>query len=233
MGMSWEHLAFIHWRIEPEAMRPLLPPCLELDTFDGSAWLGVVPFLMNRVRARCLPPFPGTHRFLEMNLRTYVRNRDRPGVWFFSLDATSWLAVRGARLGFHLPYFDARMSASFGDTVSYASRRTHARAIPGAFRADYRPTGPVFQSQPGTLEHWLTERYCLYAAKGDTLYRGEIHHLPWPLQPAEVSIRENSLGDLVGLDLSYPPESVLFSRRLDVVAWLVRQTALPTDGHRA
>ncbi len=220
MEMTWEQLAFIHWRVDAANLRRRLPAGLELDTYDGDAWLAVVPFSMTGVRARGLPEIPPSNRFLELNLRTYVKCEGRPGVWFFSLDAASWLAVRGARLGFHLPYFDADMDLSVRNDVAYRSRRTHRGATPGRFRAIYRPTGKVFTAEPGSRERWLTERYCLYAADArGRVYRGEIHHQPWPLQSATLEIRENSIGDLIGADLSAQPDHVLFSRRLEVAAW--------------
>lgn len=220
MHMSWEHLAFLHWRVDAGAIQRQLPEGLELDCFDGSAWLGVVPFLMNRVHARWLPEIPPTHRFLELNLRTYVVCDGKPGVWFFSLDASSRLAVWGARTFFHLPYFNAEMEGSFEPRVEYRSRRTHKGAVAGEFEAVYEPTGETFRSEAGSLEHWLTERYCLYAAnEAGNLGRGEVQHAPWPLQPARVEIATNTLGDLAGVKLEGVPESVLFARRLDVLGW--------------
>lgn len=224
MRMAWEHLGFLHWRVPERLIAARLPAGLEVDRFDGSAWLGIVPFVMNGVRLRGCPGIPTTGSFLELNLRTYVKRDGRPGVWFFSLDAASWLCVRAARIGFHLPYFDADMDVSVGDDVAYRSRRVHAGAPPGRFRAVYRSTGDKFLSRPGTLEHWLAERYCLYSADArGNLFRGEIHHAPWPLQPASVEVRESSLETLIGADLAGPPESALFARRLDVVAWALQR----------
>lgn len=226
MRMTWEQLAFIHWRIPAGVVQRQLPAGLELDTFDGAGWIGAVPFFMTNVGARGCPGIPTTANFLELNLRTYVTHNGKAGVWFFSLDAASWLCVRGARFGFHLPYFDADMEASVRDDVAYRSKRIHRDACPGEFRALYRPRGEVFQSEPGTLEHWLTERYCLYSAdKRGNIYCGEIHHEPWPLQRADLELRENTLGNLLDADLSDPPESVLFSRKLNVVAWPISKVA--------
>lgn len=220
MHMSWERLAFLHWRVDAEAIRQQLPKGLELDCFDGSAWLGVVPFLMNRVHARWLPGIPPTNRFLELNVRTYVTCGGKPGVWFFSLDAASRMAVWGARTFFHLPYFNAEMEASFERRVEYRSRRTHKGAAAGEFEAAYEPTGDPFRSEAGTLEYWLTERYCLYAADpAGQIGRADVQHEPWPLQPARVEIATNTLGESPGLKLEGEPESVLFARRLDVLGW--------------
>jgi len=217
--MSWEQLAFLHWRVDRDAVAARIPEGLELDCFDGDAWVGVVPFLMNDVHARGLPQIPPANRFLELNLRTYVVHDGKPGVWFFSLDAASRLAVWGGRTFFHLPYFNARMQARLEPPIEYASRRVHRGAAAGEFVATYEPTGEVFRAQAGSLEHWLTERYCLYSANRGRLWRGDVHHAPWPLQPARATIGTNTLGDLAGLDLAGSPESVLFAARIDVVAW--------------
>jgi uncharacterized protein len=225
MRMAWEDLMFAHWPMPAAALRPLVPRALELDTFDRSAWLGIVPFRMTGVRLRGLPQVPGTSSFPELNVRTYVTAEGKPGVWFFSLDAASRIAVRAARAWFHLPYFDARMeSRRDGKEVVYTSRRTHRGAPPADFAARYRARGEVSRSESGSLEHFLTERYCLYAgdstdADGSHLWRGEIHHQQWPLQPAEAEIMHNTLTAPLGLRLPETLPLLHFARRLDVVAW--------------
>lgn len=219
LAMRWHDLLFAHWPVPPRAVRPLVPAGLELDAFDGSAWIGVVPFRMTGVRLRRLPAFAGA-AFPELNVRTYVTAGGRPGVWFFSLDASSRAAVRAARLWFGLPYFDARIRVrSAGDAVRYHSTRTHRGAPPAGFEASYRPTGPPRASAPGSLEHWLTERYCLYALRRGRLLRGEIHHAPWPLQPAEAEIRSNTMARAAGIDLPESRPLLHYAGRLDVVAW--------------
>ncbi len=222
MSMRWHDLLFAHWPVKPQALQSLLPPGLELDTFDGEAWLGVVPFRMSGIRGRFMPPLPGASAFPELNLRTYVKVGDKPGVWFFSLDAQHRLAVRVARLTFGLPYFDADMSCSIdAGTVTYASHRTHKRAAPADFRGSYRPAGPMFEAKAGTLEHWLTERYCLYACRpGGRLRRGDIHHNPWPLQPAEADLGHNAMTEQIGVTLPDTAPLLHFATSLDVVAWL-------------
>jgi uncharacterized protein YqjF (DUF2071 family) len=178
---------------------------------------------MEGVTPRAVPGIPALHAFPELNLRTYVKTGGKPGVWFFSLDAGQKLAVRVARRLFHLPYFDAKFGiATTGDATSYKAIRTHSGAAPAAFSGHYRPLGPVYQSRPGTLEHWLTERYCLYSADtSGCLWRGEIDHEPWPLQPAEADIRLNTLGDWHGIEMNGPPLALHFAQSLDVRAWLV------------
>lgn len=223
MAMQWHDLLFMHWPVSPAALRPLIPPALELETFDGSAWLGVVPFWMRGVRPRLAPTMPWVSAFPELNVRTYVRAEGKQGVWFFSLDAGNPLAVQVARAAFHLPYFDAQMVAvREGEGVYYRSVRTHPGAPPAALEVRYRPAGPVYRAAAGTLDAWLTERYCLYAAnRRGRVWRGEIHHAPWPLQPAEAELRDNRMADQLGLRLPDTAPLLHFVRRLDVVAWLV------------
>jgi uncharacterized protein YqjF (DUF2071 family) len=221
LAMQWHELLFMHWAVHPAALRPFVPPGLELETFDGAAWLGVVPFLMVGTRPRLLPPLPVMSDFPELNVRTYVTAEGKPGVWFFSLDAANPLAVRGARAVFHLPYFDARMSVERrGDEIRYESTRTHRGAVPATLAMRYRPTGPAYHAAPGTLDHWLTERYCLYAAnRRGAIWRGDIHHVPWPLQPAEAEIERCTMTDQLRLSLPSEQPQLHFARRQDVAGW--------------
>ena len=215
--MRWHDLLFLHWPIRPELMRPLIPEALDLDTFDGCCWIGIVPFRMSGVRPRYVPiPFA----FAELNVRTYVKRQGRTGVWFFSLDAASRIAVTVARW-FGLPYYDARMiSRREGDAVHYHSARFHRGASPAVFGAVYRPSGAIYQAQPGTLDHWLTERYCLYSARSrDRIVYGEIHHQPWPLQPAEVELVVNTMTKPIGIALPDTRPISHFARNQEVVAW--------------
>lgn len=221
MRQDWCDLLFAHWPVSPDEVRALIPPSLELDLFDGQAWLGVVPFRMENIRARWLPPIPGTSAFPELNVRTYVRHGDRPGVWFFSLDATNELAVRTARAWFGLPYFAARMKCERDrELITYSSQRLRgSKALP-SYRAKYRPTGPVSLASEGTLEHWLTERYCLYAQlPGSPLRRGEIHHAPWPLQPAELELEIDEYPRAAGITVPDEGPLLHFANRLEVIVW--------------
>lgn len=225
LGMSWRHLLFMHWPVEAGSLRPLVPPALGLDTFDGSAWLGVVPFRMTGVRPRLLPAVPPLSDFPELNLRTYVTAEGKPGIRFFSLDAHNPVTVRLARATFHLPYFDAEMSCTASENeVIYRSVRTHRGVVRAEFAARYGPSGEPFESGPGTLESFLTERYCLYAADGrGNVRRGDVHHHLWPLRPAEAEVETLAMTEQIGVTLP-PTEPVLhFSRRLDVLAWLPRR----------
>ena len=225
LSMRWHDVLFMHWPVPAGWLRPLIPPSLELDSFDGSAWLGVVPFRMSGVRPRFLPGVPWLSEFPEINLRTYVTQDGKPGVWFFSLDAHNPVAVRLARATFSLPYFRAKMHARpLNDGVDYGSVRTHKAAPPARFVARYRPTGGRFGSGAGTLENFLTERYCLYSADGrGRVRRGEIHHELWPLQGAEVEVEEMEMTGQIGVTLPRTEPVVHFARRLDVVAWAPRR----------
>jgi uncharacterized protein YqjF (DUF2071 family) len=222
MHMDWDDLLFAHYTVDPSVLRPHIPAGLELETWDGKAWLGVVPFRMAGVRPRFIPRIPGLSEFAELNLRTYVRRGGIPGVWFFSLDAASPFAVRAARRFFHLPYFDADMKIERdGAAYAYSSRRTHWGEPEGAFEARYAPAGPAYKSLPGTLDDWLTARYCLYAADSEgNIFRGDIHHKPWRLQAATAEIKVNTLGHRLGLDFSAQKPHLLFSEHTEVVAWL-------------
>jgi uncharacterized protein YqjF (DUF2071 family) len=230
MQMSWHDLLFAHWAVRPEALRPLIPAELEIDTFDGWAWIGVVPFRMSGVRPRYTPELSCTSAFPEINVRTYVKAGGRSGVWFFSLDATNRLAVRVARAWYSLPYFDARIEVqNQGDGVDYHSTRTHRRVERAEFRAGYRPLGNVHLAQAGTLDYWLTERYCLFASRGKgRVSYGDIHHLPWSLQAAEADISTNTMTDWLGIQLPATKPVLHFARELNVVAWNI--TGLKEQG---
>lgn len=238
MAQTWHDLLFAHWPVAAAELRPHVPADLEIDLFDGQAWIGVVPFRMSGVRLRGLPGVPGNTAFPELNVRTYVKLGGSPrepsprgGVWFFSLDATAALVVAVARAWFHLPYYRARMRCDRrGDAVEYASERTHAGAPPAIWRGTYEPTGPVFRSRPGSLEHWLTERYCLWArAKDGRLWRGDIHHGPWPLQPARATVEQDTMAAASGLQIPASDPHLLFARHLDVRIWRPRREDLRED----
>jgi uncharacterized protein len=221
MVQTWHDLLFAHWPIAPEVLRPRVPPELPLDTFDGKCWLGIAPFHMSGVRPRGFPPLPGLSRFPELNVRTYTTLEGKPGVFFFSLDAANLPAVWAARLFYHLPYFPARMKVEIaGDEVSYSSRRVTGRA---ELQARYRPIAPVQLRQPGTLEHWLTERYCLYTVASSRVYRADIHHLPWPLQDAEADIQKNTMAEAAGVALPCAQPLPHFAEQLQVLIWPLKK----------
>lgn len=199
-----------------------MPDPLPLDTFDGSAWIGVVPFEMRNVRPRFLPAVPGLSFFPELNVRTYVTLAGRPGVYFFSLDAANPVIVELARSIFCLPYQNATMQCAVdNEMVYYGSTRRDTRAAPAYFRAAYRPTGAPFVAAHGTLEYFLTARYCLYTiGPGGSVLRAEIHHRPWRLQNAECKVETNTMTEPIGLKLPAESPHLLFAKQLEMVTWL-------------
>lgn len=225
MTQGWHDLLFIHSPIAPEVLRPLLPPQLELDTFDGQAWVGIVPFRATHTSFRWLPPFPLLSHFPEVNVRTYVTMQGIPGVYFFSLDAGSPLAVLGARTVFHLPYFFARMRIKHQqETIYYWSQRMGTRKPAPAYEASYHPNGPVFFAQRGTLEYWLIERYCLYTVtEKNRVYRVDIHHDPWPLQSAGEASKSNTMASAQGIPLPDQPPLLHYAQHQDVLFWPLRR----------
>lgn len=238
LRQRWNDVLFAHWPIAPATMAALLPRGLEVDTFDGSAWAGIVPFWMDRVGTRVVGDLsltvPSTGSFNELNLRTYVRSprTGKRGVFFFALDCDSFLSVLGARVLFHLPYYPAIMrrrtirsanpgALSGGDIIAYRSRRILDWTRPTVrFDAEYQPVGPVLApAAPGTLEQFLTERYCLFTPFMGRMLCGDIHHLPWPLQRAEADFRRNTLPAAYGLVVPRQPPVLHYAKRLEVFLW--------------
>lgn len=215
MVQRWHDLLFAHWRCTMTDLRPLIPAPLEIETFDGTPWIGVIPFYMSGVRMRATPPVPTANQFEELNVRTYVTLDGRPGVWFFSLDAANRLAVAIARTFWHLPYHHARMTLAVGDgELRHASER---RANGALFRGTCRPHGEPRPATPGTLEHFLAERYLLYAQKRDgRLRRGQVHHAPYPLQSAELADWDESLLAAAGIERPAGAPLVHFASGVDV-----------------
>ncbi|HEY6555871.1 MAG TPA: DUF2071 domain-containing protein [Polyangiaceae bacterium] len=213
---SWRDLLFAHWPVPAQALQRFVPKTLRVQEFDGTSWIGLVPFRMTGVMRRPWPDMPWVSAFPELNVRIYVEHGGKPGVWFLSLDATNALAVWAARRFFHLPYHRARMALrEESDTIHYEAERAGA-----TFRARYRPTSAPYHSAAGSLEHWLTERYCLYALAPDgSLWRNEVHHAPWPLQRATAEISANTYFEAHGLDVRGAPSHLHFARVLDVVVW--------------
>jgi uncharacterized protein len=221
MTQTWHDLLFAHWPVELDLLRSTVPPMFPVDTFDGRAWIGVIPFDMTNVAPRAMPALPRLSAFPELNVRTYVTVDGKPGVYFLSLDAANSLAVRVARLLFSLPYHTADMRVgAVEDWVTYSSRRSGTTGPPAQFTGRYRPTGAPVPPRFGTLEHFLTERYCLYTTdRRGRAYRLEIHHKPWPLQSADAAVWANTMADASGCPLPDVPPLLHFSRRQDVVAW--------------
>jgi len=249
MAQEWCDLLFAHWPIPIETMRALVPPQLPLDTWDGHAWIGLVPFRMKGVRPRFIPALPWISAFPEFNVRTYVNVRDRgiekAGVYFFSLEAANPIAVALARSIFQLPYFHAKMALQQeGDRIHYASRRTHRGAQPAQFIGSYGPTSPIYHSTPGSFDAWLTERYALYTTGVPAIYPhqtversqakthmsperpiyiGEIHHDRWPLQEASATFQVNQITNTHGISLPAVPPILHFARHIQMVVWPLRK----------
>jgi uncharacterized protein len=210
-GQTWDELLFMHWRVDEDAVRERLPDALELDTHDGSAWIGVTPFRVTGLRLHGLPPAPVLSSFPEVNVRTYVTHEEKAGIWFFSLDADSSWAVDAARLTYRLPYHHAKIEIGRrGEWIDYRSERVGAN-----LDVSYRGVGAV----SGATEDFLTERYCLYTEHRGRLHRAEIHHAPWPLQLAEAELRANTMSPIA---LDGEPQ-LHYSARQDVVIWALER----------
>jgi uncharacterized protein YqjF (DUF2071 family) len=218
MRQTWTDLLFAHWRVPAQHLRDRLPRGLTLDLHEGDAWIGVVPFQMSNVGLRDFPAVPYLSAFPELNVRTYVTRDNKPGVFFFSLDAARLAAVGTARAAVGLPYYWASMSCRReGRAVTFTSRRLGPTGQPG-LDVTYRPTGPVSSPTPGSLDYFLTERYCLYSVWASRLMRLEILHPRWPLRPASATWRVNTM--LAPLGLVNLGEPLLhYAERQDVIAW--------------
>jgi len=229
MTQTWHDLLFAHWRVDAALLASKIPPAFDLDLFDGQAWLGIVPFHMTNVAPRLLPAVPWLSAFPELNVRTYVRVGNRPGVYFFSLDASNPLAVVAARTMFHLPYYTASMTVEQQDgAIRYSSRRAK-KGDAAALVVSYRPVGPVFQAPDGTLDHFLTERYCLFTVdREQRALTVDIHHPPWPLQAADATFTLNTIANPAGIDLPAEAPLLHFARRQDMEAWPLRRVAART-----
>lgn len=225
MTQWWRNLLFAHWPVNPAAIQKLLPPQLQVDVMDGMAWVAVVPFYMTGVRPRGLPAL---WDFAELNVRTYVRPAHQPaaapGVYFWSLEANSPMAVWGARSFFHLPYMHAKMSCQTQEhAVQYRSERTHRNEPPASFQASYQGGARADKS---SLTDFLTERYCLYTTDAEgALYRGDIHHAPWPLEEATASIEINTMASAAGIELPSQPPLLHYAHALEVAIWPLRKIA--------
>jgi uncharacterized protein YqjF (DUF2071 family) len=227
MHQNWGKLLFMHWRIGVEALRPHIPAGLTIDTYDGSAWIAVTPFTMWGVRLTFTPPVPWLSDFHETNVRTYVHHEGVPGVWFFSLDANSLPSVIGARALYHLPYFHAAIELEqTGATINYSLRRndTGDDERPRAeLQASWTIGTPLPESQPGSREFFLTERYYLYAARGESLYRARIHHAPWPLQHAELGALRSTMIEGDGLPTPAGTPLLHYAEALAVDIWPIEK----------
>jgi uncharacterized protein YqjF (DUF2071 family) len=220
MHQTWGKLLFMHWRIDEKLIRPLIPNDLEIDTFDGSAWIAVTPFTMWDIRAfpRFIPPVPGFSSMHELNVRSYVHFDRVPGVWFFSLDCNSAAAVLGARTFFHLPYYNADIDLEQeGHTIDYSLSRTEDR--PAEFNASWKIGESLRYAHPGSLEFFLTERYCLYSENDNEIYRSRIYHEPWPLQKASLVSFESTMIESHGLPTPKGEPLLHYAEEISVDIW--------------
>jgi uncharacterized protein YqjF (DUF2071 family) len=221
MYQNWGKLLFMHWRIEDKLLRRLISGALEIDTFDGSAWIGLIPFTMWGIRASFFPPIPGTSSFHELNVRTYVSLNGEAGVWFFSLDAANSLAVWAARTFYSLPYFNAEMALEQdGSTIQYSSTRADDRGAPAQLRTSWTIGDPLPQSTSRSLEFFLTERYCLYTKRNDEILRARIHHEPWQLQGAQLISLDSTMIESHGLPSPEGDPVLHYSEEQKVSIWL-------------
>jgi len=231
MRMDWHDLLFMHWQVDTDQLRKHLPLNLELDTFDGNAWIGIVPFRMSGVSLRWLPDLPWLSKFPELNVRTYVVGPEgQRGVWFNSLDATNPVAVRGARWLYNLQYMDARIKfdrerdCDCGSWIRYESQRTHRGEPSAELNVEYRPIGPTYEAAHGTLLDWLTSRYSLFSAdRNGQLYRGDIDHEPWQLRDAQAIVHANTMTDGIGVEIPDVDPLLHFAGTTRVLAGSIRR----------
>jgi uncharacterized protein len=223
----WRHLLFLHWEVPVVALKALVPPDLTIDTFEGRAYIGVVPFTMLDVSPWWSPSVPGVSNFHELNVRTYVhKDGELPGVWFFSLDAASSIAVILARTGWHLPYHRAAMDLSVEEsTVRYRTRRLWPGPKPAELTATYRIGDSLGHAVPDTFEHFLVERYLLFAQTGAGIELGQVHHAPYPLHRAEVTELSESMVSALGLPAPSGAPHALYSPGVDVDVFALRPLA--------
>jgi uncharacterized protein YqjF (DUF2071 family) len=224
MHQKWGKLLFMHWRLDPKLLRPLVPQGLEIDTFDGSAWIAIVPFTMWDIRA--FPPYapavPGLNSMHELNVRTYVHLNGTPGVWFFSLDCNNTAAVFGARTFYYLPYYNAKITLEQNDLeIVYSLNRTDEP--PANFHASWTIGQPIPHSESDSLDFFLTERYCLFSEHKGKLYRSRIHHPRWPLQTATLNSHSSTMISACNLPEPADPPILNYAEEIAVDIWALQK----------
>lgn len=225
MNQKWRDVLFSHWPVSPEALKPYIPAPLKLDTFDSFGWIGIVLFAMDGIYPRGFPFLSLVPKFAEVNVRTYVHYNGKPGVLFMSLDVGDWASLNIAKRWYHLPYSQANVSYQQKHHVfHFEGRRKEQNNIPVLLRGSFTPHSEIFFPKEGRIDHWVTERYCLYSTdKRGNLFRGEIHHPPWPLQKADVDIIENTLFTPFQLDMEGEKPLSHYSKGVDTVFWNIKK----------
>ncbi|MFD1707513.1 YqjF family protein [Siminovitchia sediminis] len=225
MRQVWNNVLFLHWPVPPERLRPFIPSALEIDMYERTAWIGIVAFQMKGIYFRGLQSISVVPPFAEMNVRTYVTNNGKPGVFFMTLDVNDWASLNIAKRWYRLPYSPAAITIlKSGETFYYKNNRKRSSA---EFYGNCTPVPGEYFPEEGTLDHWLTERYCFYTTDNKyNIYCGEIHHLPWPLQKAEITIDRNTLFSQFHLDLSHLQPIANYSKGVESFMWNCKKLQL-------
>jgi uncharacterized protein len=225
MRQTWKNVFFAHWPILPERLRPSIPSTLEIETYQQMAWLGVVIFEIEGIYFRGLSPISVVLKFPEVNLRTYVQHKEKPGVFFLSLDVANWASLSIAKRWYHLPYCKAKISyRKEGNIFHCQSVRKGNSNIPITFKGSFTPDSVSYFPEEGTIDHWLTERSCLYSQdRRGNIYCGDIHHKPWPLQKATAEISNNTLPTPFGINISEKKPILHFSNGVDTLFWNIKK----------
>ncbi|OMP68468.1 hypothetical protein BTO28_01850 [Domibacillus epiphyticus] len=225
MTQTWDNMLFAHWPVPAHFLKAYIPGTLDIDTFDGTAWLGVIPFHAHHTKLRGMPPFPLYHSYLELNVRTYVTHKGIPGVYFFSMDANKWPVVLGAKMGTSLPYKHAHMGIRVKDpVVHYKSRRKHPDSPKESFHVSYKQSSSIYLPAEDSLEYWLLERYCLWTIKDSALFRGDIHHDRWRITKAEATFHDNTMASFLPRYYFKSKPILHFSGNKNVFIWPLKKT---------
>jgi uncharacterized protein YqjF (DUF2071 family) len=220
MKQTWNNMLFTHWPVPTDFLKVSIPAQLDIDTWRGTAWIGVIPFHVYNTRLHGMPRFPFYHSYLELNVRTYVTYKGIPGIYFFSLDANKWPAVIGGAISAFLPYKYARMQMTLKDPiVHYTSRRQHPGSPNETFQVMYKQSSTIYLPNEGSMEHWLFERYCLWTTLGKALYRGDIHHDRWRITKAEAALRHNTMASFLPRHFFQNEPLFHFSGKKNVFIW--------------
>ncbi|MBS4197060.1 YqjF family protein [Lederbergia citri] len=223
MRQKWRDVLFMHLPIKPEKLQPYIPSAVEIDTFEDYAWLGVIVFKIDGIFPRGFPPVSIRPAFPEINLRTYVRCNDKPGIYFLSLDVDDWTSCSLAKRWLHVPYHPAKISfQKIEQSYHFESNRNHH--IPIICKGSYTPKSEIFYPENMTLDHWLTERYCFFSHnQKSNVYCLDIHHHPWPLQRAEATIHSNDLCRPFNFDFENETPIFHYSQGVDALIWNIKK----------